>query len=77
MNDFSTKTEDLNGNIAEIAGSISTITTAIEEGVNGVTSAADSTQVLVTDMDNITRRMDENKEISKQLKTETSVFTVL
>lgn len=77
MNDFSTKTEDLNGNIAEIAGSISTITTAIEEGVNGVTSAADSTQVLVTDMDNITRRMDENKEISKQLKTETSVFKVL
>ena len=77
MNDFAAKTEDLNGNIAEIAGSIRTITTAIEEGVNGVTSAADSTQILVTDMDNITRRMDENKEISKQLKTETSVFKVL
>ena len=50
---------------------------AIEEGVNGVVSAADSTQVLVTDMDNISRRMDENYEIADGLRKETAIFIKL
>lgn len=77
MNDFASKTDDLTRNIAQIADSISTITTAIEEGVNGVNSAADSTQVLVGDIENISQRMDENKGISNRLKGETSIFKVL
>lgn len=77
MNDFVQKTDELTRNIAQIADSISSITTAIEEGVNGVNSAADSTQVLVSDIENISERMDENKGISKRLKNETSIFKVL
>ena len=53
MGEFEEKTESLKQSMDEIAVSISTISHAIEEGVNGVVSAADSTQVLVTDMDNI------------------------
>ena len=47
MGDFTEKTEVLKKTMAEIADSINTIAHAIEEGVKGVSSAADSTQVLV------------------------------
>lgn len=77
MNDFLGKTEVLNDVVIQIAESINTITAAIEEGVNGVNGAADSTQVLVSDMDDITRRMNENSDIAGDLKNETSIFTVL
>ena len=50
---------------------------AIEEGVKGVSSAADSTQVLVGDMEDITRHMDENQHIAADLKRETEVFKKL
>ena len=58
MGDFTEKTEVLKKTMAEIADSINTIAHAIEEGVKGVSSAADSTQVLVGDMEDITRHMD-------------------
>lgn len=74
MGEFEQKTESLKAAMEEIALSISTISHAIEEGVNGVVSAADSTQILVEDMDNISKRMDENYEIAGDLKKETSVF---
>lgn len=61
----------------EIANSVNTISHAIEEGVSGVVSAADSTQVLVSDMDKISKKMDENFAIAEGLKKETSVFTKL
>ncbi len=74
MNEFTAKTDDLRNAMDEIAGSIGTITNAIEEGANGVTGAAESTQVLVTDMENISSRMDENQEIAAALQKETDVF---
>ena len=74
MNEFSAKTDDLRRAVDEIAGSIGTITDAIEEGANGVIGAAESTQVLVTDMENISSRMDENQEIAGALQKETYVF---
>ena len=64
MGDFTEKTEVLKKTMAEIADSINTIAHAIEEGVKGVSSAADSTQVLVGDMEDITRHMDENQHIA-------------
>ena len=36
--------------------------------------AAESTQVLVTDMENISNRMDENQLIAAALQKETDVF---
>ena len=74
MGDFTEKTEVLKKTMAEIADSINTIAHAIEEGVKGVSSAADSTQVLVGDMEDITRHMDENQHIAADLKRETEVF---
>ena len=50
-------------------------TNAIDEGVKGVSSAAESTQTLVSDMDNITKRMDENQRIVSELDDETAIFT--
>lgn len=74
MDSFAGKTEELKGMIAEIAGSISSITEAINEGVKGVAGAAESTQTLVYDMDNITNRMDVNQRIAGDLQKETSIF---
>lgn len=45
--------------------------------MKGVSSAADSTQVLVGDMEDITRHMDENQHIAADLKRETEVFKKL
>ena len=75
MTDFAASTAELQHTAKEIADSISSISTSISEGAQGVTGAANSTQTLVNDMDSITQRMDENQRIAKNLKDETSVFT--
>lgn len=77
MADFEAKTDSLQNSMDEIANSVNTISHAIEEGVSVVVSAADSTQVLVSDMDKISKKMDENFAIAEGLKKETSVFTKL
>lgn len=77
MNEFVEKTDMLKKTMEEIAGSINTIANAIEEGVNGVSSAADSTQGLVSDMEDITHHMDDNQSIAASLKRETEIFVKL
>lgn len=74
MNEFSAKTDNLKSAMDGIAVSIDGITRAIEEGVAGVNGAAENTQILVSDIDNITVRMDENNEIADALKQETEIF---
>ena len=75
MNEFAQSTSELQNLTSEIADSIGSISHSITEGAQGVSGAADSTQVLVNDMDSITQRMDENQRIAKDLKDETSIFT--
>lgn len=77
MEEFKTRTDSLQQSMDSIADSVNTISRAIEEGVSGVVSTADSTQVLVSDMDRISRKMDENFAIADGLRKETSVFTKL
>lgn len=77
MTDFKEKTDSLKQSMLEISSSINTISHAINEGVNGVVLAADSTQLIVEDMDNISHKMDENYEIADSLKKETSIFIKL
>ncbi len=77
MEEFTLKTESLQKAVEEIADSIDTIASAIDEGVNGVNSAADSTQILVGDLENITNHMDENQAIAMALKQETEIFIKL
>ena len=77
MDEFATKTDNLKSSMDGIAASIDGITRAIEEGVAGVNGAAENTQILVSDIDNISIRMDENQEIAGALKQETEVFKKL
>lgn len=74
MNDFNRKTDSLRSAMGEIAESINSITIAIEEGVKGVTGAAENTQALVEDMNNISIKMDENQQIANELEQGTAVF---
>ena len=77
MAEFTEKTDNLQITMQDIAESINTIANAVSEGVNGVSSVADSTQVLVVDMDSISSRMDDNQAIAASLKQETEVFKKL
>lgn len=74
MNEFTDKTEELKNAMDEIAASIDSITSAIDDGVKGVDGAAESTQVLVGDMEVINSRMRENQRIAESLQKETAVF---
>ena len=75
MNAFTEKTDALKKEMNEIATSIRTITNAIEEGAEGVNGAAESTQLLVGDIDKISSRMDENEQIARTLQQGTAIFT--
>ncbi len=75
MNEFTMKTDALRKEMDEMTNSIATIANAIDEGVNGVNGAAESTQLLVCDMDKISSRMNENEEIANILQQGTSIFT--
>ena len=74
MDMFAKKADNLNDEMKEIARSIDSITNAVEESVNGVSGAAESTQVLLADFTAITELMNDNEQISKTLKKETEVF---
>ena len=75
MREFTNETNSLRQQVDAIAGSINTITNAIEDGAKGINGAAESTQILVTDMEDINNRMQENQEISGALQKSTDVFT--
>ncbi|MDE7187741.1 MAG: methyl-accepting chemotaxis protein, partial [Lachnospiraceae bacterium] len=74
MNEFTDKTDRLKQTMDEIASSINSITQAIDEGAKGVSGAAESTQVLVHDMETISNQMMENQRIANTLETGTSIF---
>ena len=75
MNEFTGKTDALKKAMDEIATSINTITNAIDEGAEGVNGAAESTQMLVVDMEKISNRMDVNEKIAGDLQQGTAIFT--
>lgn len=76
MNEFTDKTDRLKLTMDEIASSINSITQAIDEGAKGVNGAAESTQVLVRDMETINSQMKENQRIADTLETGTSIFEI-
>lgn len=77
MNEFAEKTDNLKTTVSEIATSINTISTAIDEGTEGVTNTAESMQVLASDIDTISTETSDNLEIASLLKKETEIFTKL
>lgn len=74
MHEFTDKTEELKNAMDEIATSIDLITNAIDDGAKGVNGTAESTQILVGDMEVINSRMEENQKIAESLQKETAVF---
>ena len=74
MDEFVEKTDVLKKNMDEIAHSINTITTVVDDGAAGVNNAAISTQDLVEDIVNISNKMIENKCIAQNLKNSTNIF---
>lgn len=77
MNQFSEKTEELTSAITEIASATETITHVISDGVDGINGVAESTQDLVSDISDITKRMDDNHDVATKLKVETEIFIQL
>lgn len=77
MVEFAEKTNKLNESMIDIAGSIETISNAIDEGVNGVTSTAESMHSLAVEVDEVSKKMDENRQIAGTLKKETEIFVNL
>lgn len=74
MDEFNQKTVRLQNSMTEIADAIGMITHAIDNSASGIAGVAHSTQSLVSDMEDITGRMDTNQEIVNQLKQETTAF---
>ena len=74
MDEFVEKTDVLKKNMDEIAHSINTITTVVDDGAAGVNNAAISTQGLVEDIVNISNKMIENKSVAQNLKNSTNIF---
>ena len=74
MDEFVEKTDVLKKNMDEIAHSINTITTVVDDGAAGVNNAAISTQDLVEDIVNFSNKMIENKGIAQNLKNSTNIF---
>ena len=74
---FNINTDHLKSSMAEIAASIETITNAIDDGALGISGVAGSAQHLVTDMKEITNRMDVNHKVASELEKETVTFANL
>ena len=74
MQNFAELSKDLNDIIDSIVGSVHGITEAVEEGADGVTSAAASVDSLVADISNVNKEMEANREISNKFKEEADCF---
>lgn len=74
MSQFETRTDALKVSVSEIANSINFISTSIDEGIGGVASTSGSLHELATDIDNISKEIEHNREIAGILKKETEVF---
>lgn len=77
MKNFAILSKELNSIIDSIAGSVNGITIAVEEGADGVTSAAASVDSLVTGISGVNKEMEANREISNKFKEETDCFISL
>lgn len=77
MDEFVEKTDGLKATMAQIAQSIDSISQAIDDGVNGVSSTAENMQALATEVDDVNGKMEENQKIASSLREETTIFANL
>lgn len=74
---FNNMSSNLKDTVTAVTNAMEGISTAVEESTNGIASAADNTQGLVTDMGQIIEEMENNKEIAGILKSEADKFVAL
>lgn len=74
MSLFKRNADELTNVMQSMGQAVNIISESIEESTNGINSVATNTQELVEDMDKITVRMNQNKEIAAELKEEAAVF---
>lgn len=74
MDDFEAKALNLRNIMQDTADSIRDISTAIEESANSVGNAANSTTILVQNIDTVNSEMATNQDISNRLKDEADRF---
>lgn len=74
MNSFNQRAEEADQVMKEISESLYHITVAINEGVSGIGSTAESVSELAADMKNITDQISHNSKVCVELKDEMSVF---
>lgn len=74
MDDFEAKALNLKNIMQKTVDSIRDISTAIEESANSVGNAANSTAILVENIDTVNSEMETNQNISNRLKEEADRF---
>lgn len=74
MDDFEAKALNLRSIMQKTVDSIRDISTAIEESANSVGNAANSTTILVQNIDTVNSEMETNQNISNRLKEEADRF---
>lgn len=77
MGQFEMRTDALKVSVSEIADSINSISISIDEGIGGVASTSENLNEIATDIENISKEMEHNREIAGVLKKETEVFASL
>ena len=74
MIDYAERSNTILSMVSQMVDSINGITEAVDEGANGVSSVADSIQILVSEISVINTKMSENQEIAGSLQDEAKRF---
>lgn len=77
MGQFEMRTDALKVSVSEIADAINSISISIDEGIGGVASTSENLNEIATDIENISKEIEHNREIAGVLKKETEVFASL
>ena len=75
MIDFSHAVADLKNTMNEVVTKINDVSTAVDQGANGVASAAENTSDLVGELYSISNEMEESNKIVGELNQNTNKFT--
>jgi len=77
MGTISVQASSINNTVSGIANSIESVTSASDQNTHVVTNAANDTSNLVQNINNISREMDSNSEVSRKLKAESARFETI
>ena len=77
IDSFNDMAANLNRLISSITDAMDGISSAVDEGANGIAAAAINTGELVKEIDYISTEMEGNSEVASELKREASVFVKL